>query len=122
MDVRMLGTGRPWALEVRDSGASPPTQASCAEMERQLNEAQSGAVAVTNLRVLTPAELAAIKAEDGDKEKSYVAVCWAAERVLEQDLEALAGKGSFVIQQQTPIRVSWGLFLPVLWVQYRVLT
>ncbi|KAL6778806.1 hypothetical protein ACKKBF_B04560 [Auxenochlorella protothecoides x Auxenochlorella symbiontica] len=105
MDVRMLGTGRPWALELRDAGRAPPDHGACLDLERGINEAEAGRVGVRGLRVLTPAEVAAIKAEDGDREKSYVALCWAPRPVGEQEVAQLEARQGLVIKQQTPMRV-----------------
>lgn len=105
MDVRMLGEGRPWALEVRDAGRAPPPAPACLDQERRLNEAEAGRVGVRGLRVLTLAEVAAIKAEDGDREKSYVALCWAPRPLTGEEVAAVEATQRLVLQQQTPMRV-----------------
>ena len=105
VDVRMLGAGRPWALECLDCGAAPPEPAACSALEREVNARQAGTVGVTGLRVLSRVEVAAMRVEDGDKQKSYVAVCWAAQPLTEAQLALLRGTENLVLQQQTPIRV-----------------
>ena len=69
-----------------------------------LPQAGSG-VEVRGLRDAPPEAVTALKKEDPDKEKSYVALCWAARRVTGADAQLLAAMRGLELAQQTPVRV-----------------
>jgi tRNA U54 and U55 pseudouridine synthase Pus10 len=51
MDVRMLGGGRPFILEVHNPRSAAPTSEQCAAMELELERADDGAVTARGLHV-----------------------------------------------------------------------
>lgn len=103
IDALMLGTGRPFILELK--GPRRRT-ADLAELASRINAAtpKSG-VAVRDLRMAAPEEVAAIK--EGEYEKEYLAHCLAHEPLprgkVEDAARALTGA---TLEQRTPERVS----------------
>ncbi|KAG2451553.1 hypothetical protein HYH02_004151 [Chlamydomonas schloesseri] len=76
-DVRMLGAGRPFILELQAPLRGSPPPEALRELERRMRDSKCGATA----QGLTPcgrAALEAIKAAEDSKEKTYSALCWAA--------------------------------------------
>lgn len=104
MDVRMMGKGRPFALEVREAREWPPSQ----EILQMAEQALAGSkleVRVHGLRVLGAEHIAKLKEGEEDKRKRYAAVCWADRSLTEEDYRFLNSRRDIILQQETPIRV-----------------
>lgn len=103
-DVRMLGTGRPFTLEVHNARRGQPDAAACAAMEAAINAAGTG-VQVRGLRAADAALVSRLKEGEQDKEKSYSALCWVPRALTHADVALLEGSAPLELQQQTPVRV-----------------
>ncbi|GIL84532.1 hypothetical protein Vretifemale_13096, partial [Volvox reticuliferus] len=103
-DVRMLGSGRPFILELQGAlrGHPPPETLRC--LEQHMRDSNCG-VTVQGLTACGPASLDAIKAAEEHKEKTYRALCWAETPPEEEDLQALVAMGRLEVAQDTPVRV-----------------
>lgn len=103
IDALMLGTGRPFIVEFKQPHRRT---ADLAEFARRVNDstAKSG-VAVRDLRMAAPEEVAAIK--EGEYQKEYLAHCVTQAALPKAQVEAIAqqltGK---TLDQRTPERVS----------------
>ena len=78
LDVRCLGKGRPFILEIANAklgGGGPPTQGALDAARRRLRESACG-VELGALAMVGKEELAAIKKGETSKQKSYEALCW----------------------------------------------
>lgn len=78
LDVRCLGRGRPFILEVSNArlkGWGPPTQAALDGARQRLRDSRCG-VELAALAVVGRRELSAIKEGESAKQKSYEALCW----------------------------------------------
>lgn len=105
IDVRMLGSGRPFALELKDTRLWPPTTDECSLMEAAINQSNSG-VEVSNLRIFTADDIKLLKHGESDKAKRYAAVCWLPHRpISDADIAAINSAGKVVVKQWTPVRV-----------------
>jgi tRNA pseudouridine synthase 10 len=107
IDVRMLGNGRPFALEIKNMRAAMPNVETAAALERASIVANSG-VEIRNIGPLGPESMALLKDGEQEKRKSYAAVCWIPQRVTSKDVEkinALGKQGDVEIEQWTPLRV-----------------
>ena len=108
MDVRMLGGGRPFILEVHDP-RRPAAFADVAErraMEAALANADDGAVTATNIHPVPREAYITMHEGSAEKRKTYTAVCWASRALTEADVKALAARASgLTVQQKTPTRV-----------------
>src|SRR5690606_27519361 len=106
VDVRMLGSGRPFYVEAVAARrrALPPDAAAAAE--RATAAASAGAVTVAGLRSATPAVAARIRAGENEKHKAYAAVVWASRPLDAADLARLCDRLTAApIMQRTPVRV-----------------
>ncbi|KAH8241817.1 hypothetical protein KR026_001863 [Drosophila bipectinata] len=103
VDVRCLGKGRPFVLEIPNSIRSSLTKEQAHKMEQAVDE--SGKVSIVNLQVVAREELSHIKTGEEQKKKFYRALCALKEPVTVEILEKLQISESFDIQQKTPIRV-----------------
>ncbi|KAL4440487.1 hypothetical protein ABPG75_003488 [Micractinium tetrahymenae] len=105
MDVRMLGEGRPFILQIENARRGMPPSQRLQEMGAGVPQASAGGVAVRGLFAASPAQLAWLKEGEQEKEKSYVAVCWLPRPLTDADVATIEGTRGLEVQQQTPIRV-----------------
>eukprot|EP00892_Ulva_mutabilis_P004707 jgi/Ulvmu1/2608/UM014_0059.1 len=103
-DVRMLGTGRPFALQIINSKAPHPTQEQLRACEEQL-AARTAGVRVQGLQLASQEEYELMKDGETEKQKHYRALCWAARELDEADEQVLNSTQGLVLQQDTPVRV-----------------
>ncbi|XP_017038465.1 putative tRNA pseudouridine synthase Pus10 [Drosophila kikkawai] len=103
VDVRCLGKGRPFVLEIPNAIRSSLTTEQAYKMEQAVDG--SGKVSILNLQVVPREELTHIKTGEEQKKKFYRALCALKEPVTVEILQKLQIPESFDIQQKTPIRV-----------------
>ncbi|KAH8412865.1 hypothetical protein KR009_006352 [Drosophila setifemur] len=103
VDVRCLGKGRPFVLEIPNSIRSSLSREQAHQMEQAVDK--SGKVSIVDLQVVAREELSHIKTGEEQKRKFYRALCVLKEPVTVEILEKLQIPDSFDIQQKTPIRV-----------------
>ncbi|GIL65981.1 hypothetical protein Vafri_19624 [Volvox africanus] len=103
-DVRMLGPGRPFILELQGALRGHPPPETLRRLEQHMRDSKCG-VTVQGLTACGPASLEAIKAAEEHKEKTYRALCWAEVPPEKEDLEALVAMGRMEVAQDTPVRV-----------------
>ncbi len=103
IDALMLGTGRPFIVEFKQPHRR---QADLEEFARRVNEATAkSGVAVRDLRMAAPEEVAAIK--EGEYQKEYLAHCIAQVPLPKQTvLDVAAGLTGTTLDQRTPDRVA----------------
>ena len=106
IDVRMLGNGRPFALEVRNARAELPGIA-VGEALANVIAARGQGVEVRGLQGIPNESVAILKQGEQEKRKSYLAVCWIPQPVTVEIVEKLnsIGKNEIEIDQWTPVRV-----------------
>lgn len=108
-DVRMLGDGRPFAIQfVNARRKRTLNQPEIDNFQRQINESTKD-VRVVQLRVVTDREFATLKLGEEHKKKTYVALIWSPNSLVgESEKERilnLASLGPVELEQKTPIRV-----------------
>jgi len=103
VDVRCLGEGRPFVLEIPNSKMTKLPQKIAAEIE--LNIEKSNRISVINLQIVNRSELVHIKTGEENKKKIYRALCVLNEPATNEIMEKLNLPNGFVTQQITPIRV-----------------
>lgn len=102
IDVRCLGNGRPFVLEVKSPRSRSPD---LAEFESKISSTSGGRVVVNSLRFSDRKEVARIK--QTRSEKTYT-IRFSTEEAIDQEnavslIHSLSGK---TVEQQTPRRVS----------------
>lgn len=113
VDVRMLGNGRPFSLELVDSLRSVDEIATrLPALEKEINTAAGrknagGGVAVSELKVAGPGDLPSDVQRVGEgKRKHYRCVVWVSRAVGEEELKrTMCDRAELVVQQSTPVRV-----------------
>ena len=103
-DVRMLGNGRPFLVELLNPRKTALEGAEVAELQQQINSS-TDLVEVKGLRVLSKQHTATLKEGEEEKRKLYCALVWAPDGVAEEDMKRLGEMGEVVLHQKTPIRV-----------------
>ncbi|CAM9476311.1 unnamed protein product [Sphacelaria rigidula] len=113
VNVRMLGNGRPFSLELVDSRKSlDEIAAELPALQDAVNAGTNrknagGAVMISGLRVAGPGELPSEVQKVGEgKRKHYRCIVWVSRKVGRVELEeTLCGRPELVVQQSTPLRV-----------------
>ncbi|MBR4447654.1 tRNA pseudouridine(54/55) synthase Pus10 [Methanobrevibacter sp.] len=100
IDVLMLGSGRPFVLEIKEPKIR---NLDLAKLEKEINEINEGKTAYHNLRLCERPRKAEIKQSSPDTYKVYNAVVKCDEAFNEEKLEELTKLNE--INQQTPLRV-----------------
>ncbi|KAA0151817.1 hypothetical protein FNF27_06246 [Cafeteria roenbergensis] len=105
VDVRMLGGGRPFVLELKQPRISSVSQAAIDQAAMRINRSPEG-VTVTELRLATTSDVDAVTAGAGDKRKEYAALVRCRAAVTPEFLrERLDAVKELAVCQTTPVRV-----------------
>jgi tRNA pseudouridine synthase 10 len=104
VDVRCLGEGRPFILEIANARAPVPSPDDLRAVEAALTASAVG-VGVRRLTVVPRSALAAIKAGETSKRKTYRALVELPVPVAAEHLETLSSVRDLVLRQTTPTRV-----------------
>ncbi len=101
IDVKMLGTGRPFVLEIKE-----PHQRdlNLKELENKINYSANGKVGVSGLKSVNKTRRSQIKTSSTDTYKVYHAKVNLKKEITSEDLEHI--KSLKVIEQRTPKRVA----------------
>lgn len=101
IDVRMLGTGRPFVLEIKEPKVR---KIDLEKISEEVAEVAEGKTEYLNLKFSERKRKAEIKVSSPDTYKVYRALVKCEDDIKEEDLEKL--QSLHMIQQRTPIRVS----------------
>ncbi|KAI7872191.1 hypothetical protein BDF14DRAFT_1717558 [Spinellus fusiger] len=107
-NVRMLGTGRPFYLELINPHKPTLSQEEYTAMEEEINQLPTKAdIQVRHLTRIRPADVNIIKQGEEFKRKTYRALVWFTEPVTDEIITKVntAGAFPFIIYQNTPLRV-----------------
>ncbi|CAI7823799.1 unnamed protein product, partial [Closterium sp. NIES-53] len=104
IDVRMLGSGRPFLLELKGA-RRVPTAKELRRIELEINEQERGKVGVCQLQLADSRVCALMRQGEAEKQKSYVAVVWISRPITQADVAKLESIKDLELQQKTPIRV-----------------
>ena len=103
LDVRMLGDGRPFCLELLQA-KRVLDETQLRQLERRMN-GSTELVEVRGLRLAGRAEFEAMKRGVDSKRKLYRCLVWASRALTAADLSLLSSSSPLTVQQRTPIRV-----------------
>jgi len=106
-DVKMLGNGRPFLLELLEPkiGCAGYTSDVLSEVERTINDNSLDLIRVRNLKLIDKERTAAIKQGEENKRKYYSALVCTTQPIDPDQLCYLSDMKELVISQKTPIRV-----------------
>ena len=104
VDVRMLGTGRPFAVELSNPKKVCLSQEDINEAQKSINK-KTDLIAVNKLTQVSKEETSRLKEGETDKKKEYCAVVWSKKEITAEELACLEGIKDLKLAQKTPIRV-----------------
>jgi len=106
VDVRTLGKGRPFAVELLN-----PRRTQCLQKEinalQQLINSSTKDISINDLQLVSKDQLSVLKQGEEDKTKNYSALCVVLDDlpISEEELKKVDGITELVIMQKTPLRV-----------------
>ncbi|XP_078163235.1 pseudouridine synthase family protein isoform X3 [Carex rostrata] len=104
IDVRMLGSGRPFLVEVLNSRILP----SYTEIEQiadNINNSDKKLVGVGNLKLVGAEAWNMMREGEAEKQKEYAALVWISRPLTDDDVSNLTSLKDLDVSQKTPIRV-----------------
>ena len=104
VDVRMLGTGRPFAVELNSPKNMCLSREDIDKVQEVINMS-TDLVAVQRLTEVSKEETSLLKEGETEKNKQYCALVWSEKEITTGELECLEGIKNLKIAQKTPIRV-----------------
>ncbi|XP_077231516.1 pseudouridine synthase family protein [Tasmannia lanceolata] len=104
IDVRMLGSGRPFLIEVPNARCVP-SLVDIQEIEDKINDSEDRFVRVINLKVAGNQVWTLMREGEAEKQKQYAALVWISRPFKEEDLESISSLKDMDIFQRTPVRV-----------------
>ncbi|KAK4803933.1 hypothetical protein SAY86_003750 [Trapa natans] len=104
IDVRMLGSGRPFLIEIQNARIVP-CEVSVKEIENKINNLEHKLVGVRNLKIVGSEGWTLMREGEAEKQKQYAALVWISRPLEDTDLQKMSSIKDIVILQRTPIRV-----------------
>ncbi|XP_055341045.1 tRNA pseudouridine synthase Pus10-like [Paramacrobiotus metropolitanus] len=103
IDVKCLGDGRPFGVELIGAKIAAASETDMQNLEDDIN--LNTDIAVRYLEVVSRSDMQIIKKGEEEKTKTYVARCQVDRVVTEQDIALLNSHQELSIKQKTPVRV-----------------
>lgn len=104
VDVKMLGNGRPFVIELVNPKKSDFTAEDFLQMQKEINTSTKD-IFIRDLQAVSRDEIANLKEGEIEKTKSYSATCWSENCLSQDELDTLSTSKDLVLLQKTPIRV-----------------
>ncbi|KAN0055716.1 hypothetical protein ACTA71_011599 [Dictyostelium dimigraforme] len=104
IDVRMLGDGRPFYIEIVNPHRIFFKNQDYESLESSINDSTKK-IKVSNLQLITKKETTIIKDSGGTKQKNYRCFVWTSRILQPSDLDTLNNLKDLELKQNTPIRV-----------------
>ncbi|XP_062226430.1 uncharacterized protein LOC133924755 [Phragmites australis] len=104
IDVRMLGSGRPFLVEVLNV-RSIPSAIEVQQIAEKINNSEKKYVRVHNLKLVGNEIWTMMREGESEKQKQYAALIWTSRELADNDLHNISLMKDMEIVQKTPIRV-----------------
>uniref|UniRef100_A0A5S6QIK3 tRNA pseudouridine(55) synthase n=1 Tax=Trichuris muris TaxID=70415 RepID=A0A5S6QIK3_TRIMR len=104
VDVRMLGSGRPFVVQCMGCRECNLSELDIQQIQSAVN-ASTKDISIAGLRMVTKEEFANLKSCETEKRKTYFALCRASGPVGTAQLSKLISLAPLKIEQKTPTRV-----------------
>eukprot|EP00742_Colponemidia_sp_Colp-10_P010130 GILJ01011104.1.p1 GENE.GILJ01011104.1~~GILJ01011104.1.p1 ORF type:complete len:528 (-),score=63.68 GILJ01011104.1:151-1734(-) len=104
IDVRMLGTGRPFVVELIDPHRTNVSQEELDAIQHQVNDTNDR-IQIHGLKIVDKTYFDKLKEGEESKRKSYCCVVWLSRPVDLAEVTVLQDMKDIAIEQKTPIRV-----------------
>lgn len=105
VDVRMLGSGRPFVFKITDP-IEQYNNESMMKIEKFINDKYKNQIAINSLQIVSKESVTKFM-RDGEegKNKLYKALCCCSRTLTQEDFDRLSSIKDLYINQKTPIRV-----------------
>ncbi|XP_060687527.1 putative tRNA pseudouridine synthase Pus10 isoform X2 [Hemiscyllium ocellatum] len=104
VDVRALGNGRPFAIELLNPRRATFLQNELKELQQKINSS-TDKIQVRDLQIVTREAIGHMKEGEEEKTKSYSALIWTEKAIVKNDIDFLQDLQDLKLDQKTPLRV-----------------
>ncbi|KAF8026272.1 hypothetical protein BT93_F2931 [Corymbia citriodora subsp. variegata] len=104
IDVRMLGSGRPFLVEIQNP-RHIPSDVLVKDIEEKINSSRDKLVRVKNLKLVGSQGWTLMREGEAEKQKEYAALVWISRPLEDPDMLSISSVRDMCILQRTPIRV-----------------
>ncbi|KAI4796775.1 hypothetical protein KUCAC02_026771 [Chaenocephalus aceratus] len=104
VDVRTLGTGRPFAMELLNPHRCNLSRAEMKLLQETINNS-SDKIKVRDLQIVSREAMGKMKEGEEDKTKSYTALIWTLKPIQSEDIAFINDIKDLTLDQKTPLRV-----------------
>ncbi|XP_046370140.2 tRNA pseudouridine synthase Pus10-like [Haliotis rufescens] len=104
VDVRMLGTGRPFVVELINPHVVKFSAEDLKTIQQDTNSLTKD-VAISDLQIVPREDTANLKEGEIEKSKTYSALCWSETELQQEQLDKLKELTDLKLDQKTPLRV-----------------
>lgn len=104
VDVRMLGSGRPFLMEIINPRKVNLSGSEVSQIQESVNSS-TDLISVKYLKVVPKEATRLLKEGEEDKRKFYSALIWASEEITPEHLTFLSKLKDLQLEQKTPLRV-----------------
>ncbi|XP_017289230.1 putative tRNA pseudouridine synthase Pus10 [Kryptolebias marmoratus] len=104
VDVRTLGNGRPFAMELLNPHRSRFSKVEMMQLQETINKS-SDKIRVRDLQIVTREAMSHMKEGEEEKTKSYRALIWTQKPIQSEDITFIDDIKDLTLDQKTPLRV-----------------
>ncbi|XP_041838703.1 putative tRNA pseudouridine synthase Pus10 isoform X2 [Melanotaenia boesemani] len=104
VDVRTLGNGRPFALELLNPHRSRLSKVEMKQLQETINTS-SDKIRVRDLQIVSREAMSRMKEGEEEKTKSYTALVWTQRPIQRDDIAFIDDIKDLTLNQKTPLRV-----------------
>ncbi|KAM7394748.1 hypothetical protein PAMP_021534 [Pampus punctatissimus] len=104
VDVRTLGNGRPFAMELLNPHRSRFSRVEMKRLQETINDS-SDKIRVRDLQIVTREAMSRMKEGEEEKTKSYTALVWTQKPIQREDITFIDDIKDLTLDQKTPLRV-----------------
>ncbi|XP_012725276.2 putative tRNA pseudouridine synthase Pus10 [Fundulus heteroclitus] len=104
VDVRTLGNGRPFAMELLNPHRSRFGRAEIKQLQETINKS-SDKVRVRDLQIVSREAMSRMKEGEEEKTKTYTALVWTQRAIEKEDISFINDIKELTLDQKTPLRV-----------------
>ncbi|XP_039674996.1 putative tRNA pseudouridine synthase Pus10 [Perca fluviatilis] len=104
VDVRTLGNGRPFAMELLNPHRSRLSRVEMKQLQETINES-SDKIRVRDLQIVSREAMSRMKEGEEEKTKTYTALVWTQKPIQSEDIAFIDHIKDLTLDQKTPLRV-----------------
>ncbi|XP_040891199.1 putative tRNA pseudouridine synthase Pus10 isoform X1 [Toxotes jaculatrix] len=104
VDVRTLGNGRPFAMELLNPHKSRQSRVEMKQLQETINTS-SDKIRVRDLQIVSREAMSRMKEGEEEKTKSYTALIWTQKPIQREDIAFIDDIKELTLDQKTPLRV-----------------